>query len=193
MAVFGGSLGARRINQAVAGLADRWKDRDDRSDLPHRRAAGTGTSRPDPVRAVAGDEAPDHPGLGLVRVPYEDRMDLVYRRRRPGGVPGRGDDRGRAGRRPACPRSWCRCPAPPATTRRPTPGCSSGPGRRCSSPTPSAMPGRWPDRLDLLLDDPAALEAMGGPRHRWAGPTPPPPAPGWWRRMPGPRAGERSS
>ena len=31
VAVFGGSLGARRLNDAVAGLVERWKDRGDRS------------------------------------------------------------------------------------------------------------------------------------------------------------------
>ena len=31
VAVFGGSLGARRLNEAVAGLVDHWRDRSDRS------------------------------------------------------------------------------------------------------------------------------------------------------------------
>ncbi len=66
----GGSLGARRINDAVAGLATRWADRGDLSILHvvGRRdwdgAEGT--------RAGAGD------GLDYVRVAYEDRMELAY-------------------------------------------------------------------------------------------------------------------
>jgi len=76
VAVFGGSLGARRINQAITGVADRWKDRDDRSIFhivgrrdwePVSDAAGPG---PGSSRAV--------PGLALARVPYEERMALVY-------------------------------------------------------------------------------------------------------------------
>ncbi len=74
VAVFGGSLGARRINTAVLDLADRWRCRDDRSIyhvLGRRdwdetlRTVGAGT-----------DGGPE--GLALVRVPYGDRMDLVY-------------------------------------------------------------------------------------------------------------------
>ncbi len=69
VAVFGGSLGAHRINGAVLDLSDRWKDRRDRSiyHIVGRREwdDDLGT-RPDPT------------GLGLVRVAYEDRMDVVY-------------------------------------------------------------------------------------------------------------------
>jgi len=76
VAVFGGSLGARRINEAAAGLADAWADRADRS-LYHvvgRRdweAGEVATGAPAPG-VGAGD------GLRVVRVPYEERMDLLY-------------------------------------------------------------------------------------------------------------------
>ena len=72
VAVFGGSLGARRINQAVRDLADRWKDRDDRS-IYHvvGRREWDERLRVGPADAAGG-------GLGLVRVEYEDRMDRVY-------------------------------------------------------------------------------------------------------------------
>jgi UDP-N-acetylglucosamine--N-acetylmuramyl-(pentapeptide) pyrophosphoryl-undecaprenol N-acetylglucosamine transferase len=76
VAVFGGSLGARRINDAAAGLADAWADRGDRSiyHVVGRRdweggAAGTG-----PTAGAVGVEA----GLRVVRVPYEERMGLLY-------------------------------------------------------------------------------------------------------------------
>lgn len=79
--VFGGSLGARRLNEAVEGLATRWKDRSDRS-IYHI----VGRRGWDELQAKA--EAPDLVGspaedlgdraLRLVRVPFEERMDLVY-------------------------------------------------------------------------------------------------------------------
>ena len=67
--VFGGSLGARRLNDAVAGLGQRWSGRTDRSiyHIVGRRdweAAGT--------PAAGGD------GAAVVRVPYEDRMAVAY-------------------------------------------------------------------------------------------------------------------
>ncbi len=69
VAVFGGSLGARRINQAVFDLAERWKDRDDRSiyHVVGRRQWDEGLAR-----------RPGPDGLALVRVAYEDRMDQLY-------------------------------------------------------------------------------------------------------------------
>jgi UDP-N-acetylglucosamine--N-acetylmuramyl-(pentapeptide) pyrophosphoryl-undecaprenol N-acetylglucosamine transferase len=74
VAVVGGSLGARRINRAVEGLADRWKDRGDRSiyHIVGRRDWEGETARPGP-----GWE-PSSPGLAFVRVPYQTSMELVY-------------------------------------------------------------------------------------------------------------------
>jgi UDP-N-acetylglucosamine--N-acetylmuramyl-(pentapeptide) pyrophosphoryl-undecaprenol N-acetylglucosamine transferase len=79
--VFGGSLGARRINRAVDGAAERWADRDDlaiyhivgRRDWP--------VYCPDPTLdrlPAAGPETPEPAGLDLVRVAYEQRMAAVY-------------------------------------------------------------------------------------------------------------------
>jgi UDP-N-acetylglucosamine--N-acetylmuramyl-(pentapeptide) pyrophosphoryl-undecaprenol N-acetylglucosamine transferase len=73
VAVFGGSLGARRINAAATGLAERWEGRHDRS-LYHvvgRREWNEGLR--------AGVPPGTEPaGLAVVRVDYQDRMDLVY-------------------------------------------------------------------------------------------------------------------
>jgi UDP-N-acetylglucosamine:LPS N-acetylglucosamine transferase len=68
--VFTGSLGSRRVNEAVRGLVDRWRDRDD---IAVRHVIG----RRD-WDAYAAD-LPDLPDGGLVydAVPYEDRMDLL--------------------------------------------------------------------------------------------------------------------
>jgi undecaprenyldiphospho-muramoylpentapeptide beta-N-acetylglucosaminyltransferase len=66
VAAFGGSLGARRVNEAVAGMAARWEGREDRSvyHIVGRRDWDAGVG--------AGGAGP------IVRVPYEDRMDAVY-------------------------------------------------------------------------------------------------------------------
>jgi undecaprenyldiphospho-muramoylpentapeptide beta-N-acetylglucosaminyltransferase len=68
--VFGGSLGARRINDGVAGLAGRWADRPDRS-IYHI----VGRRDWEAVTAAAGP--PADAGV-VVRVPYEERMDTAY-------------------------------------------------------------------------------------------------------------------
>jgi undecaprenyldiphospho-muramoylpentapeptide beta-N-acetylglucosaminyltransferase len=68
--VFGGSLGARRINDAVVGLAERWQGREDRSiyHIVGRRDWET-------VEAAISWIGPTGP---VVRVPYEERMATVY-------------------------------------------------------------------------------------------------------------------
>ncbi|MHB1776347.1 MAG: UDP-N-acetylglucosamine--N-acetylmuramyl-(pentapeptide) pyrophosphoryl-undecaprenol N-acetylglucosamine transferase [Acidimicrobiales bacterium] len=68
LGAFGGSLGARRINQAVAGLAERWSERDD---LAIHHVVGR--------RDWDGDPGSEGTGALLYRrVAFEDRMDLVY-------------------------------------------------------------------------------------------------------------------
>jgi UDP-N-acetylglucosamine--N-acetylmuramyl-(pentapeptide) pyrophosphoryl-undecaprenol N-acetylglucosamine transferase len=76
VAVFGGSLGARRINQAAAGLAEGWADRADRSiyQVVGRRDWEGGAGPTGTTPAPEGADA----GLRVVRVPYEERMDLLY-------------------------------------------------------------------------------------------------------------------
>lgn len=74
---FGGSLGARRVNQAVEDLALRWKDREDLS-LYHivgRRDWGGRAMGPRPEASGGPASAP---GLSHVAVPYEERMATVY-------------------------------------------------------------------------------------------------------------------
>lgn len=70
VAVFSGSLGSRRINDAVRGLVDRWADR---ADLAIRHAVGRGN-----FDAYAA-HLPVLPEGGLLYqvVPYEDRMHLL--------------------------------------------------------------------------------------------------------------------
>jgi UDP-N-acetylglucosamine:LPS N-acetylglucosamine transferase len=69
--IFGGSLGARRLNEAAADLTERWRVRADRAvyHVVGRRDWGTG--------AVADD--PPSPGALIVRrVPYEDHMERLF-------------------------------------------------------------------------------------------------------------------
>lgn len=68
--VFTGSLGSRRVNEAVRGLIDAWRDR---PDVAVRHVIG----RRDWDDYVA--DLPDLPEGGLVyeAVPYEERMDLL--------------------------------------------------------------------------------------------------------------------
>jgi UDP-N-acetylglucosamine:LPS N-acetylglucosamine transferase len=69
--VMTGSLGSARVNQAVAGLVERWRTR---ADVAIRHAVG----RRD--WASMGTELPSPPPGGLVYQPveYEDRMDALY-------------------------------------------------------------------------------------------------------------------
>jgi UDP-N-acetylglucosamine--N-acetylmuramyl-(pentapeptide) pyrophosphoryl-undecaprenol N-acetylglucosamine transferase len=64
--VSGGSLGARRVNEAVLGLAERWSDR---TDVALHHAVGR--------RDWPAFSAPHVTGLYYSAVEYEDRMDLV--------------------------------------------------------------------------------------------------------------------
>ena len=94
--VCGGSLGSRRLTDTALSLAREWRDRDD-------------------VRLVV-KAGPEHfatasaavEGLGNVLVlPYLDRMDLVYARRRRLCRESRRDHRRRDIRTWACPASSC--------------------------------------------------------------------------------------
>ncbi len=71
LAVFAGSLGSRRINEAVHGLVARWGDR---SDLAIRHVVGQRDHA-----AYLADPPPTPPSGGLVYqvVAYEDRMHLL--------------------------------------------------------------------------------------------------------------------
>jgi UDP-N-acetylglucosamine:LPS N-acetylglucosamine transferase len=73
VAVFGGSLGARRLNRAAAGVIALWEGRGDRS-VYHI------VGRRDWVddQGVAAPPRPALPGPSVVRVPYEERMAAVY-------------------------------------------------------------------------------------------------------------------
>lgn len=76
--VVGGSLGARRLNEAALALAVSWSERDDVA-LLHvvgRRDASWAASQALAREAPGADGAPG--SLWYRQVPFEDRMDLVY-------------------------------------------------------------------------------------------------------------------
>ena len=70
VAVFSGSLGSRRINDAVRGGARRWSER---QDLAIRHVVGTR----DFETFVADAPRPPDPGLVYQVIRYEERMDLL--------------------------------------------------------------------------------------------------------------------
>ncbi len=71
VAVGGGSLGAGRINEAVLGVVDAWRER---SDVAVHHIVGARNAE-DLAR-----RRPELPEAGIVyrQVPFEERMDLVY-------------------------------------------------------------------------------------------------------------------
>jgi len=73
--VFGGSLGAGRINDAALDLVDRWRDR---ADVAVHHVSG----RRDHDRCRSRLDATARPGdaLGYQLVPYEARMETLYPR-----------------------------------------------------------------------------------------------------------------
>ncbi|MEM9465855.1 MAG: undecaprenyldiphospho-muramoylpentapeptide beta-N-acetylglucosaminyltransferase [Actinomycetota bacterium] len=71
LAVFGGSLGARRINEATADAASRWVDRDD---LAIHHVSGSREHADTAARTVVPDDAE----LAHRLVEYEDDMPSVY-------------------------------------------------------------------------------------------------------------------
>jgi UDP-N-acetylglucosamine--N-acetylmuramyl-(pentapeptide) pyrophosphoryl-undecaprenol N-acetylglucosamine transferase len=75
VAVVGGSLGARRLNQAALGLYDRWRARDD---VAVRHVTGN-RNYDECASALAGARRPgDRLAYELVR--YEDHMERLYAR-----------------------------------------------------------------------------------------------------------------
>jgi UDP-N-acetylglucosamine--N-acetylmuramyl-(pentapeptide) pyrophosphoryl-undecaprenol N-acetylglucosamine transferase len=159
VAVFGGSLGARRINQAVAGLADLWKDRGDRSiyhivgrrDWEECATMGVGGHH--------GGTSAD-PGASVIRVPYEERMDAVYSAAdlvvcRAGAMTVA--ELAVAG----VPSMLVPLPGAPGDHQTANARVLERVGASVLLPDQDCDAGTLAMRLDRLLDDPSRLEAMG--------------------------------
>jgi UDP-N-acetylglucosamine--N-acetylmuramyl-(pentapeptide) pyrophosphoryl-undecaprenol N-acetylglucosamine transferase len=159
VAVFGGSLGARRINGAVVGLVERWRDRADRSiyhivgrrDWEEFAAMGTGGH---------GGEGPAAPGVSVVTVPYEERMDAVYSAAdlvvcRAGAVTVA--ELAVAG----VPSILVPLPGAPGDHQTANARVLERVGASVLLPDPDCDAGTLAARIDRLLDEPSGLEAMG--------------------------------
>ena len=73
VAIFGGSLGARRLNEAAAELYDLWRDR---ADVTVHHVSGAAGHAAAEAAAAAGRRSSDVLDYRLVR--YEDRMPELY-------------------------------------------------------------------------------------------------------------------
>ncbi len=74
VAVVGGSLGARRVNDATVELAERWRERDD---VVIHHVTGVRDYEDCRRRLAAQRRAGDR--LGYTLVPFEEHMDRLYR------------------------------------------------------------------------------------------------------------------
>jgi len=81
VAAVGGSLGSKRLNEAVIGLAGLWASRTDVA-LYHvvgrRDASWAAQAAPRLPGALGTPPAPGRDGLWYVQIPYETRMALFY-------------------------------------------------------------------------------------------------------------------
>ncbi len=75
VAAVGGSLGSKRVNEAVIGLAELWAPRRDRSIYHVVGRRDWSWASPAATRLAPGG---DHDGLYYAQVPYEEQMALFY-------------------------------------------------------------------------------------------------------------------
>ena len=189
VAVFGGSLGARRINRAVDGLAERWHGRTDVAIYHIVGRRDWDVVRPaDRCRAGRRGSARTVPGPTVVRVPYEERMPAVYAAAdvvvcRAGAMTVA--ELAAAG----VPAVLVPLPGAPGDHQTANARVLERVGAAVLLPDPECTPAGLTTLVEGLLADPGAPggHGSGGPTPS-AGPTPPPPAPPWWRPPPGPEA-----
>ncbi len=154
VAVFGGSLGARRINTAVVGSLAEWRDR---SDLAIRHVIG------DRDFAAVTADVPDLSGAALHYVPvrYETDMPTLYA----------GADLVccRAGATSVAELAMVGCPAvlvplpgAPGDHQTANARALASVGAAVLVPDPELTPERFMVEVDALLGDPDRLTAMAG-------------------------------
>jgi len=163
VAVVGGSLGARRLNEAVAELARSWEGRDDVT-LYHvvgRRDAARAAVAAGPSRRGEGGGPEASPGrcLRYVQVPFEQRMALFYQAADVVVA--------RAGANTVAelavvgvPAVLVPLPGAPGDHQRANAGVLERAGGAVVVPDPECDGARLARELDALLADRAALDAM---------------------------------
>jgi UDP-N-acetylglucosamine:LPS N-acetylglucosamine transferase len=148
----GGSLGARHLNEAVAGLAGLWRAR---RDVAIYHVVG----RRDAAWAAAA--APDVPADGLVyrQVPYEERMALFYQAADV-VVSRSGANTVAELAVVGVPAVLVPLPGAPGDHQRANAEVLERAGAAVLVPDPGCTPERLAAEIDALVSDPARLDAM---------------------------------
>jgi UDP-N-acetylglucosamine:LPS N-acetylglucosamine transferase len=153
VAVVGGSLGARSLNQAVLGLYDRWRDR---TDLTIHQVTGTrdysGCSTELAAQRAPGDR------LSYRLVPFEEHMEVVYTEAtlvvsRSGGMTAELTTVG-------MPSVLIPLPGAPGDHQTANADALVAAGAAVKVPDSELDPTRLAAEIDALLADPARLELM---------------------------------
>jgi UDP-N-acetylglucosamine--N-acetylmuramyl-(pentapeptide) pyrophosphoryl-undecaprenol N-acetylglucosamine transferase len=153
IAVVGGSLGARSLNEAALGLYDRWRHR---SDLTIHHVTGTrdyeGCSTKLAAQRGAGDR------LSYQLVPFEEHMEVVYTEAtivvsRSGGMTAELTTVG-------MPSVLVPLPGAPGDHQTANADALVAAGAAVKIPDAELDPPRLAAELDALLTDPARLAAM---------------------------------
>jgi UDP-N-acetylglucosamine--N-acetylmuramyl-(pentapeptide) pyrophosphoryl-undecaprenol N-acetylglucosamine transferase len=162
VAAVGGSLGSKRLNQAVIGLARLWATRTDVA-LFHvvgrRDASWASADAAVPDASDVRHEAADTGGLCYVQVPYEDRMTLFYQ--------AADIVVSRAGANTVAelavvgvPAILVPLPGAPSDHQRANAGVLERAGAAVVVPDPECSAPRLAQEIDALASDPARLDAM---------------------------------
>lgn len=154
IAVVGGSLGARSLNDAALGLFDLWRDR---SDLTIHHVTGARDYQGCSTRLAAHRTAGDR--LSYRLVPFEEHMEVVYREAtlvvsRAGGMTAELTSVG-------MPSVLVPLPGAPGDHQSANADALVAAGAAVKVPDAELDPRRLAAELDALLGDPARLAAMG--------------------------------
>lgn len=154
IAVVGGSLGARSLNEAVLGLYDLWRDR---TDLTIHHVTGTRDYQGCSTTLAAERAAGDRLSYRLVR--FEEHMEVVYTEAtlvvcRAGGMTAELTSVG-------MPSVLVPLPGAPGDHQTANADALVAAGAAVKIPDGELEPARLAAELDALLADPARLAAMG--------------------------------
>jgi UDP-N-acetylglucosamine:LPS N-acetylglucosamine transferase len=153
IAVVGGSLGARSLNEAVLGCYDRWRDR---TDLTIHHVTGSRDYQGCSTKLAAQRGAGDR--LSYQLVPFEEHMEVVYTEAtvvvsRSGGMTAELTTVG-------MPSVLVPLPGAPGDHQTANADALVAAGAAVKIPDAELDPTRLAAELDALLTDPARLAAM---------------------------------